>query len=348
MPILLDIGIQIVLFLQSLGGWLAEPMRLFTLLGNEEFFLMIMPVLYWCVDAGMGLRVGVMLLISGGLNGILKLAFQGPRPYFYDPAVQALSAETSFGLPSGHAQNSAAVWGLIAALSRSRTIWVILSALVLVIGISRLYLGVHFPTDVLAGWAIGAILVWGFMRLERPVVNRFKKHNLFSQVLIVLALSLLILFTSFAARASLGAWEIPNIWAENVAHALPDSPLPNPLALSGQVTVAGALFGLLAGALFLGQRGWFDAAGPLGKKLLRIPIGLLGVVLLWMGLGELLPRGETLLPLILRFLRYALVAAWMSAGAPLVYLRLGLAQPAHPPLASPSEESLAENASLNI
>lgn len=338
--------IEIILFLQNLGDWLAEPMRFFSLFGNEEFFLMIMPALFWCVDAGTGLRVGVMLLVSGGLNGILKLAYHGPRPYFFDPRVQALSEEASFGMPSGHAQNSAAVWGLIASFSRSRLTWVLLVTLVLVIGVSRLYLGVHFPGDVLAGWTLGAALVWLFMRLEKPVVSWFRRFRLPVQVSLLFGISMLGILLSITFRAGLGAWTLPAEWVDNIQRALPGQPLPDPLALSGQVTIAGAFFGLLAGALLLDRRGWLDANGPLSKRLLRFPVGLFGVVVLWMGLGEILPRGETLVPLVLRFLRYSLVCFWMSAGAPLVFFRLGLARPAHPPLVSAASEPLPQDTAL--
>ena len=69
------------MFLQSLGGeWLTTPMQIFSLLGNEEFYLLIMPLFYWCIDARIGLRLGLLLLISNGIVDILKLVIPCPAP----------------------------------------------------------------------------------------------------------------------------------------------------------------------------------------------------------------------------------------------------------------------------
>ena len=69
------------LYLQSFGKWLATIMQVFTFFGEEDFFLIAMPVIYWCVDAALGLRVAVALILGNSLNGILKLLFHAPRPF---------------------------------------------------------------------------------------------------------------------------------------------------------------------------------------------------------------------------------------------------------------------------
>ena len=154
---LLQLEIQITLMLQSLGGWLAAPMQLLSFFGQESFYILIMPALYWCLDAGIGLRLGAMLMLSGTFNGYFKLLFHSPRPYWVDARVAALSSETSFGLPSGHAMNAASVWGLLGIDLKPRwrrALWAA-GILAFLIGFSRLYLGVHFLRDVLAGWLLG-------------------------------------------------------------------------------------------------------------------------------------------------------------------------------------------------
>ena len=89
-----------VVAFQLLGHWLEGPMRFFSTLGTEEFYLVLMPFLYWCVDAGLGVRVSVIMLFSSGLNTVFKIPFRGPRPYWVSAAVKPLWAETSFGIPS--------------------------------------------------------------------------------------------------------------------------------------------------------------------------------------------------------------------------------------------------------
>jgi membrane-associated phospholipid phosphatase len=328
---LLEAGIRFIQFLQGLGDWLTGPMQLFSFLGTEQFFLLVMPALYWCLDAGIGLRIGLMLLVSNGLNAVFKLLFQGPRPYFYSPSVEALSSETSFGAPSGHAQNAAAVWGLLSALAGRRrqdlrsAIWVGILLLIFLIGLSRLYLAVHFPQDVLLGWLIGGLLVWGFLKLEKPFAARIERQGLGSRLVIAFGASLLLLLLGSVARLSLGAWTVPSVWLANIAQAGSDLAAPEPLALSGIVSNAGALFGLAAGAAWLGTQGGFSAGGSLLQRLLRFPIGIAGVLVFWYLLGEALPRGELLIPYGLRYLRYALTGFWMSGLAPLLFMRLRLA-----------------------
>ncbi|GIV64750.1 MAG: hypothetical protein KatS3mg046_010 [Bellilinea sp.] len=163
-------------FIQSLQGGLGGLVSLFkgiTFLGNEEFYLLIIPLLYWCVDAGLGLRIGVMLIFSNVFNSALKLAFHSPRPYWVDLDVRAFSSETSFGMPSGHAQNAASLWGLAAVKMRKTWFRWLAVLLILLIGLSRMVLGVHFPSDVLVGWGVGGLLLTAYLQLEKPVTRWF-------------------------------------------------------------------------------------------------------------------------------------------------------------------------------
>ena len=87
MDYLYDLGISIVLFVQNLGAWMISPIRFISFFGTAEFYLLIMPALYWCFDAALGLRIGIILLVSDGLNFILKVAFHTARPFWYSRQV---------------------------------------------------------------------------------------------------------------------------------------------------------------------------------------------------------------------------------------------------------------------
>jgi hypothetical protein len=65
------------------------------------------------------------------------------------------------------------------------------------------------------------------------------------------------------------------------------------------------------------------------KRALRYVVGVIGVLVFWYGLGAVLPRGESLIPFMLRFVRYALVGAWISAGAPRLFEKLQLTDKAN-------------------
>ena len=102
----------------------------------------------------------------------------------------------------------------------------------------------------------------------------------------------------------------------------------DPLVLSGIVTPAATFFGLALGAGLVQQRGGFDAGGPLWQRAVRFLVGILGVLVFYIGLDLLFPDGQTLLPMALRFVRYTLVGFWVSGLAPLVFLQLKLAKKA--------------------
>jgi hypothetical protein len=75
----------------------------------------------------------------------------------------------------------------------------------------------------------------------------------------------------------------------------------------------------------MNTRGGFSAHGTVNQRALRYVVGVLGVGVLWFGLGAVFPRGDELLPYILRFARYSLVGLWVSAGAPWLFIKLRLA-----------------------
>ncbi len=318
-------GTPLILWMQRLSPGLDGPMKLLSFLGTEEFYLLVMPALLWCYDAALGLRVGLILLTSNGVNAALKLTFGWPRPYWVSGQVRPLSAETSFGMPSGHAQNATAVWVGLAAWLRRRWAYVLFGLLALLIGLSRPYLGVHFPTDVLAGWLVGGLLLWAFLRLEEPFRRRLETLQPGGQVLVAFAASLALLALSLAAFAATANRAVPQEWFEAAAAALPQAKAIDPRSLKGPIAAAGTLFGLGAGGVLLFNWGGFDAGGLWWKRSLRYLLGVIGVVVLYYGLKLIFPAGDTLLAYTLRYIRYALVGFWVVYLAPRTFTALSVA-----------------------
>lgn len=336
MEALWQFEILITIFLQNLGSWLLQPMKALSLLGNEEFYLLIMPALYWSLDSRLGLRVAVMLLLSNGVNAFLKLSFHTPRPYWFDTRVQAFSSEHSFGLPSGHAQNAAAIWGLIASSLKRGWGAILLVVVIFLIGISRLYLGVHFTSDVLAGWLVGGLLLLVFLKTERRILGWFMTCSLAAQIAVAFFTSLLFVILPSLVILSLGDWTIPTTWLNNASLAASEKPI-HPLDLSGSFTLAGTWFGLIGGAVFFYRNtGSYDAAGTPLQRILRYVIGVLGIAILWFGLGEIFPRTPDFSGFSLRYLRYALVGLWITAAAPMIFVKAGLAQISRAPAVDPA------------
>lgn len=314
----LDFGIQFIASLQALGEWQTIPMQVFSFLGTEEFYMIALPVLYWCFDSALGMRVAVILMVSGGFKAAFKMAFHGPRPYWVSSEVTGFAEETSFGVPSGHSMDAAAVWGTIAAYIQKGWAWIAAIVIIFLIGISRLYLAVHFPHDVLAGWLLGFLLLWLTMRFWDPVAAWAKKQTLPRQILFAFLASLgLLLFPVISfAWTRLSGWQAPSEWAAYATQAV---------SLEGAISVTGTLFGLLAGAAWLRQQGGFGEKGPAWKLILRYLLGVAGVLAIRFGLGAIFPDGETLLAWALRYLRYALIGFWVTGGAPWVFVKLKLA-----------------------
>ncbi len=312
-----DGQIEQIEWLQEELGWLTPVFTVLTFLGDEEFYLLVFPLLYWAISRRLGIRLGVMLLLTAGLNTVLKLVWATPRPSFLAPELGAVT-ETSFGLPSGHAQNAAAVWGLLAASMRRW--WVRLGLVVLIAGIgwSRFHLGVHFLEDMLVGWLVGGVLLALYLRYEPRVRAWLTRQSATGQVLAAVTASLALIAPATLLSARMQGWEFP--WPG----------LTDPEVITGAshtVTPAATLAGLAIGLVLLHRGGGFDSGGPLGQRVLRVVVGLVGVVILWQGLGAVLPGGEEPLALVLRYLRYCLVGAWVGGIAPLLFVRLGLAAP---------------------
>jgi membrane-associated phospholipid phosphatase len=319
MQSILDFGVRLIVALQGLGDWQTLPMKWFSFLGTEEFFMLVLPLIYWCVDAVLGIHVAIILMFSTSINAAFKLAFHAPRPYWYSPRVQGLAAETSFGIPSNHAQSAVAVWGVLAAWLRKRWVWLVAILLIFLIGLSRLYLGVHFPQDVLLGWLIGGFILWLTQRFWDPVAAWVKNLSRGRQVLTAFLASMIVFLLPFIPFVWLKAvhWQPPRDWAVFASNAL---------SIQDAATSAGTIFGLLAGLIWLARQGGFQTRGVWWKLALRYLLGVAGVLIIRYGLKFVFPEGDTILAYFLRYLRYTLIGFWVTAGAPLSFIRLKLAE----------------------
>jgi membrane-associated phospholipid phosphatase len=322
MQTILDFGIRLVVAVQGWGTWLTSPMKILSFLGTEDFLILLLPILYWCVDNILGIRVAIILMLSTSLNGALKLAFHGPRPYWYSPSVHGMAEETSFGIPSNHAQNAVAVWGTLAARLKKVWGWIVAVLLILLIGFSRLFLGVHFPHDVLIGWLVGGLVLWLALRFWDPLVAWVKKQSASWQILAAFLVSLALFLLSLIPAIWLKAtnWQPPQNWAAYATQAI---------SLQNAATSAGIVFGLLAGLVWIARQGGFQTRGSWWKLVLRYLLGLAGVLVIRYGLKFIFPEGETVLALFLRYLRYTLIGFWVSAMAPWTFIRLKLADKCH-------------------
>jgi membrane-associated phospholipid phosphatase len=320
-----DFGIKFALLVQSMGDWMVGPMKFFSFLGTEEFYLLFLVLLYWSIDSVAGLRVGVSFLLGTSLNDFFKLAFHQPRPYWYSTQVKAYAAESSFGIPSGHSQSAVVVWGTLAAYFKRQWFWVVAMLVAFLISFSRIFLAVHFVTDVLMGWLLGGLLLYAITRLWGPVSNWLGQKTLSFQLLVALLSSLALLVIPMSPLLFLGDWTFPQAWTQNVLAAFPSGEMPDPISISGIITVAGTFLGFGAGVVLINRQGGFSSDGSTSQRAARFLVGLVGVAVFYLGLKVVFPDGDSLIPYIFRYIRYALVGAWVTGGAPYVFVKLKLA-----------------------
>ena len=317
----LDFGVRLIVMMQGVGNWLELPMKFFSFLATEDFFLGALPVIYWCVESTLGMQVAVILMLSSSINCALKLAFHGTRPYWYSLTVKGLASETSFGIPSNHTQSATVIWGMIAAFIRKPWAWLVAVILVFLIGLSRMYLGVHFPHDILVGLLVGGALLWLVLYFWNPVTAWAKKQSIGRQISTTFLASLVLILLPLIPFVWLKVtnWQPPQEWAAYATQAL---------SLQDAFTFSGTFFGLLVGLAWFTLQGGFQTKGLWSQLILRFLVGVVGALIIRYGLKFIFPDGETILAYSLRYVRYTLIGFWVTGGAPWIFIRLKLAEKA--------------------
>jgi len=291
-----QLGAEIIIAIQTVHNPVVDVFfNVVTLLGSEEFYLLLLPLLYWCVDKHLAQRLAYLFLLSAYTNAAFKSLFRHPRPFQYDLRVVKLDhaspADLSYGLPSGHAQSALTVWGYLAIQARRGWVWALALALAFLIAFSRIYLGVHFPSDVVVGLLVGAIWLALFLWLEPPFTLWASRQSAAMQAGLAVAgpLVLLLFHTSQDAASALGV-----------------------------------LIGLGVGIAVESRTLRFSSGGPIGQRALRFMIGILIVLALREGLKLLFPNDSEALYVQFRVIRYSMIGLWVALVGPWLFQRIGL------------------------
>lgn len=154
----------IIKFIQSFSnGFFDGLFPLITMMGEDYFFMAMVALIYWCINKNFGYKLGFAYLSNGVINSAVKNIFKVPRPYLRDSSIRALRLETAGGysFPSGHTQCTASFWTSIMLQAKKKWVYFIGILFIILVGISRMYLGVHTPQDVLVGAVLG--IGWVFV-----------------------------------------------------------------------------------------------------------------------------------------------------------------------------------------
>ena len=171
---------------------LNEFMLLITQLGEETAFLVLAMIFFWCVDKKRGYLLMSVGFLGTMANQFMKLWFRVPRPWVLDPNFTILEAAreaaAGYSFPSGHTTSAVATFGAIAVTSRNRRTVLLCVTLAVLVGLSRMYIGVHTPADVLVGALTSIVLL---LVLYRPVMQGNHMYAVL-KVMMVLAIGLLV------------------------------------------------------------------------------------------------------------------------------------------------------------
>ena len=340
-------GIEVIKVIQKIENpALTALIKFITVFGTEALYVPVILFIFWWIDEKHGLRLGILIIISAWINAFIKDVLKQPRPFNLEPSV-GLATESSYGAPSGHAQMSLTFWISTAVwLSRrwaakvlpnkktpgknpgtgKPVIWAAAIFIILLIGFTRLYLGVHFPTDLLAGWFVGGIILVLWYIPGSALQKRLASAGICSRVIYSRGI------------------RFQNICAALIALIM-SSVYPKDRYLPA------VFLGFCIGYTLMKKSFPFSARGEInGKKpgvpimLLRCITGFLGMAVIYLGLRLIFPGEGSLfgsIPLwgqasplyeIGRFIRYGLIGFWVSAGAPWIFIRMKLA--ALPPAAN--------------
>ena len=276
---------SLIISLQQLRLPLVELfIKAVTYLGDEQLFMLLIPVIYWCVSKSLGFWAAVMLVISGTCGDYIKELTAFPRP-----AGEGLTNDGSYAFPSGHTANAVTMWGYLALRIKKKTTWILAAAAIIMVGCSRMILGLHFPADVIGGVLLGVVLL--------------------------------------SAYIGLGVFSAERRWASRLPFLLLlflAAAVPVVLAIVIPLEVAPKTMGYLAGGSlgYLLELNILNTAvrGKYHQQLLKIIIGLAGIIGIISGLSPVLPSAVPALG----FVRYALAGLWVTCLAPLIFSKVGL------------------------
>lgn len=282
---------------------LNELMLLITKFGEETAFLVIALIVFWCVDKKKGYYIMAVGFLGTMGNQFLKLTCRVPRPWFLDPNFtileQAREAAAGYSFPSGHTQTAVGTFGCLAAIAEKK--WWRVSCIVIAasVGFSRMYIGVHTPSDVLVGAGMALALVW---LLKKPTLQGgVKEMKVLIGVMIGCAVAFL-LYVHF--------WPFP---ADMDTHNYESG-------LKNAYTLVGCLVGVAI--VYVVDVKWlhFPEKAVWWVQLLKIIVGLLLVLAVKEGLRAPL---EFLLPVYpARAVRYFLIVIMAGGIWPMSFRRL--------------------------
>jgi len=259
-------------------------------MGDEEYYILTIPLLFWLYNKKFALRFGAFFLLNAYINSFIKHIFATPRP----PMELRKITQEGYSFPSGHAQGNTSFWGYLAVQVKKRWAYITATVLFCLVAFSRVYLGVHFPIDIIFGILIGLAWITIYELIARKVKIELSLGQWFLASLGFCAIMLLL-------------------------HPKGDGPLTMGFLL-------GALWGYRLEADFVG----FEIKGNWWQNIVKTVVGLAGLMALRIVLKPVFmsvlgnPEEGLLLYHAATVLRYFFLGIWVALAAPWLFKLLRL------------------------
>lgn len=275
-----------------------------TKLGEETAFLVIALIVFWCISKRLGYYVMAVGFAGTITSQAMKILCRIPRPWVIDENFtileQAREAAGGYSFPSGHTQSAVGTFGTIAAVSKKGWVTTVCVVLAGLVGLSRMYIGVHTPADVLVGGALSV----AFILLFYPLMMG-KKDRTMAVLVVLVGMSLAYL-------------------AYVECHAFPNDIDPHNLvsAVQNAYTLVGCTFGLLIAYPIEKRYVNFSERAVWWAQILKVLLGLAVVLAVKEGLRaplEVLFAGHVAA----RAVRYFLIVMVAGLGWPLTFRIFG-------------------------
>lgn len=287
-------GLDLILRLQEMRfGAMDFLAEFLDFAGEELVYIAVIGLIYWAFNKSFGLKMYFALITIVVLTLFFKDALGRPRPYDVSDAVMPLFEDIGNGIPSGHTGMTVMVFGYLAYHIRKLWVTVLVVFYIMLQGFGRMYAGVHFPQDVIAGLILGAVTLAVYIPLTDPIGKWWQAQHTAIQIglPLVLGLALMVIYP----------------------------------ADEGMVTIAGLL--AFAGiAIWLEQNYVkFVHDESAGKRAAQYMLALVLTILAVEGLDIAFGETESMwVAAVLRFIRYGLTIVVALALIPFISVRLGL------------------------
>ena len=227
--------------------------QLITIFGEQIVLISIISIIYWALDKKFGEYIAYSVLTSVLLNNAIKDIFKMTRPRG-EEGIRTLREQTATGysFPSGHTQSASSFYGAMAIYLKNRAMYIIATVMIILIGFSRLYLGVHYPKDVIVGGMLGVLTSLICYKLYNRVENKM--------LLYVVTFAIFIPALTFAHSADF---------------------------IKGMGTYLGFIIGIYIEKRYVN----FSTEGNTGNKIIRVLLGIVILLVLQLGLKVILPSG---------------------------------------------------------